>query len=580
MGSSKKQISQKNLYVIIIAFIILAIFATLMPYYSIKVMNGLRGYLTAESRWSKAQKTAIHELIRYGTYQEEEYWENFNDNLEILQGSKDARIALLAENPDYEVASDRFQQGGVNPEFIDDMNWLFRRFRNFEIFNEALEHWEEGDEYVEKLHNISGEIHNEIENGTLDQASRNAYLDELYEIDARLHHLVNEFVIIVEDAISSSRDYILVSNILLGILMIGLACIVTVILFRKANNLNDRLSETKEKFSHVLDNSRDIIYQMDAEGKNFEYVSPVVETMLGYKVEELMEKGPEFILEKVHPDDLKRIQDARKQTAYRIPQQEMELDTEYRLQTTNGHYIWVNNRRSVVTDENGNYHGVVGNVRDITERKTHLEQLDESLKEKDTLLAEIHHRVKNNLAIISSLIEMHKKEHDEKIQVTLKDLQARIKTIALVHEKLYQNDSFGEVELSEYVNGLVDLVSKSMISIDKQITIERDLDDIRFNLTNAVPFGLICNELISNAYKHAFKNRRDGIIRLELKKEGNLGVFSIKDNGVGLPDEFSISNEGSLGMVLVDNLAKQLKGQLTIHSNGWTEFKVSFEVDD
>lgn len=580
MGSSKKQISQKNLYVIIIAFIILAIFATLMPYYSIKVMNGLRGYLTAESRWSKAQKTAIHELIRYGTYQEEEYWENFNDNLEILQGSKDARIALLAENPDYEVASDRFQQGGVNPEFIDDMNWLFRRFRNFEIFNEALEHWEEGDEYVEKLHNISGEIHNEIENGTLDQASRNAYLDELYEIDARLHHLVNEFVIIVEDAISSSRDYILVSNILLGILMIGLACIVTVILFRKANNLNDRLSETKEKFSHVLDNSRDIIYQMDAEGKNFEYVSPVVETMLGYKVEELMEKGPEFILEKVHPDDLKRIQDARKQTAYRIPQQEMELDTEYRLQTTNGHYIWVNNRRSVVTDENGNYHGVVGNVRDITERKTHLEQLDESLKEKDTLLAEIHHRVKNNLAIISSLIEMHKKEHDEKIQVTLKDLQARIKTIALVHEKLYQNDSFGEVELSEYVNGLVDLVSKSMISIDKQITIERDLDDIRFNLTNAVPFGLICNELISNAYKHAFNDQKEGVIRLVLRKEGDKGVFSVMDNGAGLPGDFGIKNHGTLGMTLVDNLACQLKGELSINSGDWTEFKVSFQVEE
>ncbi len=580
MRNNRTQISQKNLIVIIISFITLALAATLMLYFCIKVMNGLRGYLIAEARWSKAQKTATHEMIHYGTSEEESNWSEFSNNLEILKGSKNARLALLSEDPDFDTAYESYKRGGVSVDLIDDMNWLFRIVHHTEFFEEALEYWEQGDAYVLELEELSEEVHKRIEEGSMDESTWHAYLDDLYIIDSHLSQYTGEFADAIEAATSKGRRYIFLINLIVGVGLIGAAGVVTVTLVRKTNNLNAHLADTKEKFSLVLDNSRDIIYQMDAESKNFEYVSPVVEKILGYKAEELMEEGPEFILQKVHHEDLERIRNAREQVAYRVPEEDVEMDTEYRLQTKSGEYIWVNNRRSVITDESGQYVGVVGNVRDITDRKSYMEQLDRSLEEKDTLLAEIHHRVKNNLAIVSSLIEMHNNEHDPAIQETLKELQSRIKSIALVHEKLYQSDSFGGIDLAEYINGLVDLVTKSMKNQDKEISIEREFHSIRFGLTHAVTFGLICNELISNAFKHAFNDQKEGVIRLVLRKEGDKGIFSVMDNGTGLPEDFDIKNQGTLGMTLVDNLARQLKGELSINSGDWTEFKVSFQVEE
>lgn len=579
MSNKKLGLSNNNIYIIIIFFILMGIVATLFPYYSIKVMNGLRGYITGENKWSKAQKTAVHELIRYGIFEDDSYLKNFKENIEIIAGNRSARVTLLTDEPDYQKAYNGFKKGQINPEFIDDMIWLLDNYHDFSSLAAAVSNWEQGDKYITELSEIADNIQAEIESGNFDEQQWLEYLDQIYELDGALTHVEERFATNIENTVNTARSFIFVFNTLTGVLLILSAGTIITLIFRKMNNLNAKLSETKEKFSYVLDNSRDIIYQMNSDNTKFEYVSPVAEEMLGYTVDELVEKGPQFILEKVHPDDFERVNKAREQVQQHTSDKEIELDTEYRLQTRSGEYIWVNNKRSAVKDEHGNYVAVVGNVRNITERKKYMEELDKSLREKDTLLAEIHHRVKNNLAIISSLIEMHKKGHEDEIQATLKDLQTRIKTIALVHEKLYQTDSFGDVELSEYINELVDLVSNTLAANDKQITIKREFEKIQFDLTNAVPFGLVCNELISNAYKHAFIDRNKGEVHLILNKDGKQGIFSVMDNGNGLPEDFSIKKEGSLGMILVDNLAKQLNGELSVHTNGWTEFRVTFQVD-
>ena len=579
MGFKKSGLSHNNIYIIIIFFILMGIVATLFPYYSIKLMNGLRGYLTGESKWSKAQNAAVHELIRYGIFEDESYLKNFKENVEIIEGYRSARVTLLTGEPDYQMAYNGFKKGQINPGFIDDMIWLLDNYHDFSGLADAISNWEQGDTYIAKLSGVANDIRTDIESGNLDEQQWHKYLDQIYELDAALIHVEERFATNIESTVNTARSFIFAFTTLTGVLLILSAGTIITLIFRKMNNLTAKLSATKEKFSYVLDNSRDIIYQMNSDNTKFEYVSPVAEEMLGYTVDELMEKGPQFILEKVHPDDFERVNNARKQVQQQMTNNDIELDTEYRLQTRSGEYVWVNNKRSAVKDEYGNYVAVVGNVRNITERKKYMEKLDKSLREKDTLLAEIHHRVKNNLAIISSLIELHKKDHTEEIQATLKDLQARIKTIALVHEKLYQTDSFGGVELSDYINELVDLVSDTLTPDDKRITIKRDFEKIKFDLTNAVSFGLICNELISNAYKHAFTNRNEGKIHLVLNKDGKQGIFSVMDNGTGLPEDFSIKKGGSLGMILVDNLAKQLNGELSVHANGWTEFRVTFQVE-
>ena len=216
--------------------------------------------------------------------------------------------------------------------------------------------------------------------------------------------------------------------------------------------------------------------------------------------------------------------------------------------------------------------------KQIKNRKKAESELNKSLElirqknsEKEVLLKEIHHRVKNNLQIVHSLLNMQTREVINKdALIILEEGKARIKAMALVHQVLYQSDDLSKVDINSYVESLM----KSIINVNqnstKDIKVFTDASDISLDLDKVIPLGLMLNELLTNSYKHAFKGRDSGMIHLFIKKENNIYFFEYKDNGIGM-DNLNILDYKSLGMRLISRLSNQLNTQAVLkNDNGFT----------
>ncbi len=217
-------------------------------------------------------------------------------------------------------------------------------------------------------------------------------------------------------------------------------------------------------------------------------------------------------------------------------------------------------------------------VRDITEQHRMQEALALSLREKETLLKEIHHRVKNNLQVVSSLIQLQAasltSEHD---QVLLEETQQRIRTMAQVHELLYRSDRLSSIEMKEYLEHLLDELSSAYYETRLQVNITMDIDPIEVSLDMATPLGLIFNEAVTNAFKYAYKGRNGGFLTISLKRLPTGGRrLLISDDGPGLPENWQERAKTSLGFTLIETLVQQIKGHMEINSETGTSISITF----
>ncbi|MBF0558761.1 MAG: PAS domain S-box protein [Nitrospirae bacterium] len=218
----------------------------------------------------------------------------------------------------------------------------------------------------------------------------------------------------------------------------------------------------------------------------------------------------------------------------------------------------------------GELKGSVHVARDISERK-------KAEKDKDTLLQEIHHRVKNNMQVISSLLNIQARSiEDKRLLAIFQDCQSRIKAMALVHEELYQSNNLSKIDIKRYINALLDGLASSLCR-KTDIRLKVTVDDIFFNIDTAIPCGLIITELVTNSFKHAFGKREKGEISVELRQNGGIFNLLVRDDGVGLPEGFVPENTASLGLQLVHTLTEQIGGRISITSDSGTEARLVFE---
>lgn len=216
---------------------------------------------------------------------------------------------------------------------------------------------------------------------------------------------------------------------------------------------------------------------------------------------------------------------------------------------------------------------------ELAERKRADEKLQASLKEKEILLKEIHHRVKNNLQIISSLLKLQSSYiEDEQALTMFKDSQNRIRSMALIHEKLYQAKDLSKIDFSEYIHDLTHTLMRSYSAHSQAVRLNVDIRNIRLSIDTAIPCGLIINELVSNAFKHAFPSSQpEGEISIKLHSisDGKF-ILSVRDNGVGFPPHLDFQNTETLGLELVCTLTAQLEGEIQLFRDQGTEFIITF----
>ena len=324
----------------------------------------------------------------------------------------------------------------------------------------------------------------------------------------------------------------------------------------------EKLKASEEKYRKLAESAHAVLWEYNILEDRWTYVSPQVTEMLGYSPEEWTDIY--FWEDHIHPDDQKwAVQYCNEST------QRGESHTfEYRFLKKDGNVAWIRDVVSVDMKDNIPVK-LRGFMIDITERK----RLEE-LKKKELLLKEVHHRVKNNLQVISSLLNLQSRNFsDENVKAAFTDSQNRVKSMSLAHEKLYQSSDLSTIEMSDYIKNLAGYLYQ-VYKINKDINLIIEADSEYFNVDTAVPLGLILNELITNSLKHAFVNGKGGQILIKFINNNGKYVLEVSDDGTGFNQD--IESHRSLGLKIVHMLADQLNATVSIDASKGTRTVINF----
>ncbi|MCF8366487.1 MAG: response regulator [Bacteroidales bacterium] len=213
-------------------------------------------------------------------------------------------------------------------------------------------------------------------------------------------------------------------------------------------------------------------------------------------------------------------------------------------------------------------------------RKIAEDNLKRSLAEKEILLKEVHHRVKNNMQIISSILKMQERQiGDPRLKIVLEESQNRIRSMALIHENLYRNENLANIMFSNYVKSLAGNLARTFSDQQGNVSFEYDIDDVYLPLDIGIPCGLIINELISNSFKYAFTENKNGKISIRLKQLDEQSFnLEVSDNGVGMPVDLDLEKSNSLGMKIVSKLVMQIEGKMKYSYSNGAKFSIDFKI--
>ncbi|MCK9151581.1 PAS domain S-box protein [Methanobacterium alcaliphilum] len=336
------------------------------------------------------------------------------------------------------------------------------------------------------------------------------------------------------------------------------------------HEMEKKVRASEKHYRILADNVTDIISVHDPTGL-ITYISPSCENITGYTVEECIGKnGYDFI----HPQDLDVLKKAQQ-----ILRSGDSYSAEFRLRKKDGSYLWVEtNGKGIFKNDSVKETIVV--TRNISQRKSIEEKLKKSLEDNKMLLREINHRVKNDLMLISSLMNLQCKhtQNQEAIDI-LQETRSRAYSMALVHQMIYKSSKLEYMNFEDYIGYVTTELFRVYQKEDQIIKLKMDLEEVLLDVNFSIPLALILNELVVNALKHAFPDLRNGNIKINLHKtpDGHVSL-EVADDGVGAPSDFSIDNTDSFGFEIIKSLVIQIKGSLETNFENGTKVIIKFKI--
>ena len=339
-------------------------------------------------------------------------------------------------------------------------------------------------------------------------------------------------------------------------------------------SIEQALRKSEERFRQVVEAAPSAMVMIDAAGR-IEMVNAQAERVFGYARAELLGQTVEMLV----PERLRGQHPGLRAAFFGDPRlRPMGAGRDLFALRKDGSEFPVEIGLNPIETEDGAM--VLSSIVDISERKHREESLTAALKEKDLLLSEIHHRVKNNLQVIQSLLALQaERVTDAAATRLLVESQNCIKTMSLIHQMLYESKDFGRVDFGEFVGALAPELMSSYGALPARVSLLIDSAKIALPIDVAIPCGLIVNELVSNALKHAFPNGRRGQIKIDLARDREDEVMlSVSDDGVGLPEGLDIAGATTLGLQMVTLLADQLGATLTVERANPTRLALRFRA--
>lgn len=332
------------------------------------------------------------------------------------------------------------------------------------------------------------------------------------------------------------------------------------------------LIESEGKFRQLVESAPVVIYTAEVTPEGdciFTTLNPAFEKLTGWRQDEWLGKSViELILAEDQPRASKKCETVL---------QGCHVPSEVRINSKTGKWITCEIVSTPLIKE-GQVIGELGIIHDITPHKQLEEQMQASILEKETLLKEIHHRVKNNLQVVSSILNLQASRcADEQTRLVFQETQNRVRSMALIHEKLYRSRNSAQVNSEEYICSLVDYLGSIFKSYAPGVEVVVKASDLMLDIDRAVSCGLIITELVTNAFKHAFLPDQSGQIEVNLYTDRSSNIIlRVADTGKGFPEDDGFRQKASLGLQLVDILVRQLNGSIEMHRRGGSQFVITF----
>ncbi|MCX5814479.1 MAG: PAS domain S-box protein [Proteobacteria bacterium] len=350
----------------------------------------------------------------------------------------------------------------------------------------------------------------------------------------------------------------------------GLICVVHDITKRK--HAEEAIREAEEKYRNIFENIIVGLYQVSPEGR-FITANPAAARILGYESPEELISTITDIGSQIYvcPEDRAgALELLRKDGFFK--------NFEVQNRQKDGNIIWVMANIHVVRDDQGKVLYYEGTIRDITDRKLAEDKIKTLLSQKELILREVHHRIKNNMNVIMSLFSLQSSTlKDPAVISSLEDARSRVQSMMILYDKLYRSTDFRAISAKEYLTSLVDEIVMNFPN-RISITVEKQIDDHILSAKILSPIGIILNELLTNAMKHAFIERENGILGISLLIKDNHATIIVQDNGTGIPESIDIATSTGFGLQLVDILTEQLEGTVRIEREKGTRFVLEFEI--
>jgi PAS domain S-box-containing protein len=377
-------------------------------------------------------------------------------------------------------------------------------------------------------------------------------------------------MLLVSYFLSPNLNYPIYEDIYRSIIFISIG-IVVAILSDVINKKDKELIKSEEKFRSVADSAVDGIITTDKHGGIVLFNSSL-KRIFGYDLDEIKGQNVTMLM----PDRYKNDFETKLQNFNSTGTHELNGKTfgSIGLKKNGEEFPF---EISVATWGSKNEPYTTSIIRDVTDRKITEQKLQRSIKEKEMLLKEIHHRVKNNLMIISSLLSLQSRYiKDENSKTIFIESQNRARSMALIHERLYQSTDLKDIDFGDYIQTLATDLYNTYVIDRNLIKMNIETDTVNLDIDTSIPLGLILNELVTNSLKHAFSPGEKGTIDIILKKQGDKYILEVKDNGKGLPKDMDYETAGSLGLSLITSLSEQIDADLNYVSHPGTLFRVIF----
>jgi PAS domain S-box-containing protein len=334
--------------------------------------------------------------------------------------------------------------------------------------------------------------------------------------------------------------------------------------------VESELQESEERYRTLVENASDIVYGTDKAGR-FTFVNRAALTTTGFEESELIGKlYPSLI----RPDMRKK---AVKIFLHQIRKGMHNTYSEFPVFTKDGREIWLGQNIHLVM-QNGQVTGFQAVSRDITERKQAEAEIKRQLAEKEILLREVHHRIKNNIASIGGLLTLHMQSvTNPEASIVLQDAMGRVNGMRILYDKLLLSEDYKDISVKHYLEDLIDTII-AMFSDHAKIKFEKRIADFHLDPKRLFPIGIIINELLTNIMKYAFTDKKAGQVKISMKNIKNHVTLSVQDNGIGLPEGFDIDKSNGFGLMLVKMLSQQLGGSFIMETHAGTRCKVEFDI--